>query len=91
MTLDEYSRRVGDSLRTAHNQKDRAALDATFRDADETLTSNNISAADAREFWVNVRKVAFAGQWLIERQANSSLVALMQAIQQGIAAREAKK
>jgi len=91
MTLDEYAQQVGDALRNAHNAKDRAALDAAFRDADATLTSNNISGPTAREFWSNVRKAAFAGHWLLEKQANSALVDLMNAIKQGIAAREAQK
>jgi hypothetical protein len=91
MTLDEYARQVGDALRTAHNQKNSAALNAAFRDADATLTSNNISGAAAREFWASVHKAAFAGQWLVEKQANSSLIALMQAIKQGLEARENKQ
>jgi hypothetical protein len=91
MTLDEYAQEVGAALRNAHNAKDMAALHAAFRDADATLASNSISGPTAREFWSNVRKAAFSGRWLVEKQANSALVDLMNAIQQGIAAREAQK
>lgn len=90
MTLDEYAKKVGDALRNAHNNKDMAALKAAFKDADDTLNQNNISEANRNTFWSNVRKAMNEGRWLVEKQANSSLLALMQEIQSGLAARAGK-
>ena len=90
MTLDEYAQQVGAALRNAHNRKDTAAVEAEFRDADKTLTDNNISEAGQQSFWAGVRTAFFSGQLLVEKQANSALVALMRAIEQGLKAREEK-
>jgi len=90
MTLEEYAQEVGDALRNAHNDKDMAALEAKFAEADQELAAAGISDARKVGFWLNVRKAAFSGEWLMEKQANSSLIALMRAIEQGLAARGAK-
>ena len=87
MTLDQYAEQVGSALRDAHNNKDMAALDRAFANADRTLTTSKIGDADRKVFWPKVRKAAFSGRWLKEAQANSSLLALMQAIETGLSAR----
>jgi hypothetical protein len=90
MTLEEYAQSVGSTLRNAHNRKDMASAEAGFREADRTLTESNISQIDRKRFWENVRQAFFSGQLLVEKQANSSLIALMRAIEQGLKAREGK-
>jgi hypothetical protein len=87
MTLEEYAHDVGTSLRNAHNRKDMAAVQAAFRQADEKLTRIGTSEAAKTIFWASVRKAAFSGQWLVEKQANSALIELMKAIEQGLKAR----
>jgi uncharacterized protein (DUF1697 family) len=91
VTLDEYAREIADSLRRAHNSKNLSAVSQVLSGADSTLVDNNIGDADQKEFWRNVKTYFESGNLLFERQANSSLIALMQAIQNGIAARIAKK
>jgi len=90
MTLDEYAKSVGDALRHAHNAKSMSELNAAFANADQTLDSNGIGKEQRKRFWAAVSDAAYAGQWLMEKQANSSLAALMQAIQAGLAARTEK-
>jgi len=90
MTLEEYAQKVGNALRNAHNNKDMVALEAKFAEADRKLAAAKISDARTKAFWSDVRKAMSAGRWLVEEQANSSLIALMQAIQQGLAKRERK-
>lgn len=90
MRLSDYAKKVGDALRDAHNSKDMAALEGVFERADATLDRNSVSKADRQTFWAAVREAMNAGRWRIEHQANSSLLALMQAIQQGLAARGSK-
>jgi len=88
MTLDEYAQKVGDALRAAHNGKDRAALERTFADADAKIDAFLVQKR--LDFWTKVEAATRAGRWRTEDQANSSLVALMQAIWQGIADRKGK-
>ena len=90
MTLEEYEQIIGNALVSAHNDKDMGALTATFKRADQTLESSNISPADRKEFWEEVRKVVYSGGLLLEKQANSALIVLMQAIEREIAARIGK-
>lgn len=91
MTLEEYAKTVGNALRNAHNAKSMSEIAATFQEADKNLIENKISENGQIIFWSNVRKAMNSGSWYTEEQANSSLVALMQAIQQGLAKRECKK
>jgi hypothetical protein len=90
MTLEEYERIIGNDLVAAHNHKDVGALMATFKRADQTLENSNIGPADRKEFWEEVRKVVYSGGLLLERQANSALIVLMQSIEREIAARIGK-
>lgn len=90
ITLEEYSQSVGSTLRNAYNRKDTAAVEAGFREADKTLAENNIARVDLITSWEGVRRDFFSGQLLVEKQANSSLIALMRAIEQGLKAREGK-
>jgi hypothetical protein len=87
LTLEQYARIIGNRLVTAHNDKDGFALAATFEEADRELENSNISPADRKRFWEEVRGVVDSGPLLLEKQANSALLALMQAIQREIAAR----
>ena len=90
MTLEEYERIIGDALVAALNNKDAVALMATFRRADQALEQSNISPADREEFWEEVRKVIYSGRFFLEKQSNSALIALIQAIEKEIAARTSR-
>ena len=91
MTLEEYEQRVSNDLVNAHNNKNMIALTSVFQEADQTLSENNISLALRKRFWEEVRKkVVNSSRLLIEKQANSALIALMKAIEKEIAARTAK-
>lgn len=90
MTLNEYAAQVGHALREAYNGKGMAQINAIFQEADRTLLSNSIGDVDRKAFWDAVRKAIYAGPMLMERQANSSLIVLMQAIEQGLASRSGK-
>lgn len=87
MTLKEYAQIVGNGLVTAHNNKDMVALNAEFKDADQTLERSHINPDGRKAFWEEVYEVVNSGGLLIEKQANSALIILMQAIQREIAAR----
>ena len=91
MTLDEYAQETAGSLLRAHNSKDLSAVASILSEADRRLAASDIGAADQKSFWRSVKEYFESGQLVFERQASSSLVALMQAIQNGIAARIAKK
>jgi hypothetical protein len=91
MTLDEYARETAELLRRAHNSKNLSDIAPILSGADKTLADNDISDVDRKAFWLSVKQYLESGNLLFERQANSSLVALMQAIQSAIAARTAKK
>jgi hypothetical protein len=87
MTLDEYAQEVAGQLRNAHNTKNLSAVAPIFRKADAVLADNKIAETDRRDFWTTVRTSFQESQLLFERQANSALIALMQAIQKELAAR----
>jgi hypothetical protein len=91
VTLDECARKTADSLRRAHNSKNLSAVSLALSEADRTLAASGISDADQKDFWGSVKEYFDSAELLFERQANSSLMALMQAIQNGIAARIAKR
>ena len=91
MTIDEYAATLGDDLRKAHNNKDKEAAKAALENADQMLILNNVVGAERQQFWANVRHSYFSGRFKVEEQANSSLHALMQFIQNAIQAREAKQ
>jgi hypothetical protein len=86
MTLAQYAERVALALREAHNDKDVAALESVFREADHKLST--LTDRQRQTFWVDVKK-KLRGPWRVENQANSSLLQLMKAIQQGLAERGA--
>jgi hypothetical protein len=90
MTPDEYARKMAGELRDAHDHKNLAAIDSIFRNADQALGGSDLDEADKREFWATVRQYLGDDVLLLEKQANNALVALMRAIQQGLAAREKK-
>ena len=90
MTLDDYAKTIALKLVAAHNGKNLSTADAVFREADAELTRSNISKSNQKVFWSNVKARFSSGQLLLERQANSSLLALMQAIQDALAVRENK-
>jgi hypothetical protein len=87
VTLEEYAREIAGELQRAHDNKDLSAVSSIFSDADKALAANTISEADQKSFWTSVRKVFQSSDLLLERQSNSALIALMQAIQRGIAER----
>lgn len=88
MTADEYAKLIGARLRNGHNSKSQTDVQTTLREADATLASSNLSSADKTEFWEDVRKAFYDGSFLVEKQDNSALHALMQSILSAIAARE---
>jgi hypothetical protein len=90
MTPDEYARKMAGELRDAHDTGNLVAVDSVFRSADQALAGSDLDEADKREFWATVRKYLGDDVLLLEKQANNALVALMRAIQQGLAAREKK-
>lgn len=91
MTFEEYEQQVSNQLINAHNNKNKAALTIIFRDADQTLAENHISPIDLRKFWEDVRKkVVYSPRLMIEKQANSALIVLMQMIEKEIAVRASK-
>jgi hypothetical protein len=87
VTHDEYVQVTVAALLRAQDGRDLAA---TFRDADEALARSDFNDAEKRAFWASVNRALQSSKTLTEKQANSALVALMQAIQQGIAARATK-
>ncbi len=88
MTLEEYAQIVSNGLISAHNNKDMPALMTTFTEADQTLESSHIDPVNRQEFWKKVRNVVvYSNRLRIEKQANSALLALMQAIEREIEAR----
>ena len=91
MTFEEYARQVGNALVNAQNQKSMSALNATFREADQTLGESSATSSATKAFWSKVREtVETSPRLLAEKQANSALIALMQAIEQGLKDREGK-
>jgi hypothetical protein len=91
VTLEEYEQIIGNALVVAHNNKDMGALMTVFSKADQTLENSNISPADRKDFWEKVRRgVINSPRLLQEKQANSALIALIQAIEKEIAARTSK-
>ena len=89
VTIDRYVKKTVEALQNAYNSKSMAAVDAVFREADETLARDKISEAAQQKFWASVHTATQSPVgWLFERQANSALIALMQAIQQRIAERQ---
>jgi hypothetical protein len=91
MTPTEYAREMGTKLRGAYNGRDPAAVDSLFELADATLVRSALDGHQRQIFWSEVRKAFFAGRLLIEKQANSSLHALMRNIEAAIAERLAGK
>jgi hypothetical protein len=87
MTIDEFAQYVGKALRDAYNQKDQAAVQTTFSSADQTLRSSGVGERQIKEFWEAVQRIMLSGHLLVEKQANSSLVALMRAIETALSAR----
>lgn len=88
MTADDYAKLIGTELRNGHNAKSQTDVQATIRKADETLAASDLTQADKREFWEDVRKAFYDGGILKEKQDNSALHTLMQSILSAIAARE---
>jgi hypothetical protein len=91
MKPTEYAQEIGTKLREAYNGRDQAAVDGLFELADATLVRSAIDEHRRQIFWSEVKKVFFAGRLLIEKQANSSLHALMRSIEAAIAERLAGK
>lgn len=87
MTLKEYAQIIGDKLVIAYHTKDRLALTAAFREADQALEERDISPAERKDFWEEVSEVVHVYPLWLEKQANSSLITLMQTIEREIAAR----
>ena len=87
MTFSEYADRIGKSLVTAHNNKDKAEAERIFTEADNRLEASKATAGQKKKFWSDVRAAFFSGRFLVEEQANSSLHALMRLIQANLAAR----
>jgi len=91
MTPEQYAAEVIGKLRAAYNSKNEAAADAAFKEADLLLSSSKITSARQKEFWSIVRAgIEKMPRMLLEKQDNSALIALMQAIQKAIAERENK-
>ena len=88
--LPAFTRKIASDLRRAHDNKDIAAVAPIFREADKALAESGISQTARRSLWATVRACFEAPGLLVEKQANSALIALMQAIQRELAARENK-
>lgn len=88
MQLNEYASQVGSALREAHNSKNMAAVEKTFKSADDVLATKQLGRVERKAFWDNVRAAIFSGRLLTEKQANSSLLELMRAIEDGLRARQ---
>lgn len=89
--LNEYARNVGQDLQRAHNAKDSARVNQVFASVDQNLTKNEISDAEKKKFWEEVAAIYRSGQLLMEKQANSALMALIQSIERNLAARGGNK
>lgn len=89
MTEDEYIEIISEKLEVAYsNKKDTATLEPIFKEADQKLKDSDFNPDESKEFWRKVqKKVVRSNRWLIEKQANSALIALMQAIEKELAAR----
>ena len=90
MTLEEYAQEVGTKLSDFYNNRDQAAVNATWRSTDDTLAENQISQQSRRTFWPNVEKTFFSTSLAFEKQANSSPHALVRSIEVALAARTGK-
>lgn len=88
MTHDEYVRDVASKLAAAHNSKDRAGVESVFRETDATLNRSDFTHARKREFWADVQRAFLSSRLLMEKQENSALHALMQAIREALKARQ---
>jgi len=86
VTLEEYAQEIADELRRAHASRNLATVSPIFHDADHVLADSKISDADQRRFWQSVR-TNLGEVLLVEKQANSALLTLMQAIQREIQTR----
>ncbi len=87
MTLNEYAKQVGFSLCKAYNTRDRVTINDLIQVADDTLVRSNIEPQLRLTFWAEVRSQFFVAGPVLERQANSSLHALMQLIETALANR----
>jgi tRNA C32,U32 (ribose-2'-O)-methylase TrmJ len=87
MTLKEYEQIIGQRLINACTAKNRAQLQGMFEEADSVLEHNQISSAQQKEFWGEVRQIIYARRLLLEKQSNSALLVLMQMLEKEIAAR----
>lgn len=90
MTPEEYAREIANKLRKAHNTQNVGDVSTIFEGADKALKDGGISPGSQERFWANVRAHLAGDVLLVEKQANSSLLALMRAIEQQLAAREKK-
>jgi hypothetical protein len=91
MTLTEYAQEVGAELRVAYNAKDREAVQSLIQSADATLIRSDIAEQQKRFFWSEVQRIFLGGRIIVEKQANSSLHALMRDIEAALAARQTGK
>jgi hypothetical protein len=90
MTPDEYARKIASDLGGARQTLSQNAVPQIFERADKALVDASFTTTEQRQFWGNVRSYLGA-DLLVEKQANSALLALMQAIQRNLAAREQKQ
>jgi hypothetical protein len=86
MNLRDYAAKVGTALRDAYNAKSAGGIDAAIRDAQAFVRAGNFSKDDRVAFWGAVAMSFRSGAILVEKQENSSLIALMRAIEDAIAA-----
>lgn len=87
MTYDEYAANVGKRLLRAHNEKRRTDTLEIFKEADNRLRVGCASVDKKRVFWRKARESFNSGPFRLEDQANSSLHALMQLIQNNLTIR----
>ncbi len=88
MTVDEYATEIAAKLVEAHNARSQVRATAVLQDADRTIAVSKLATVDEQEFWRLVGRKFRGGRLLIERQENSSLHALMQAIEAALAQRQ---
>jgi predicted Ser/Thr protein kinase len=88
-TPDQYVQIISNELVAAYsNKKDISAIKIIFKEADQRLKISDFNPDESKEFWEKVRKkVTPSIRSLLEKQANSALLALMQEIEKELAAR----
>lgn len=84
MDVIDYAKRVGAELRRNYNNRDDDAVSLLLKRADQAVKQSGASKSDRQKFWRDVEESFNAGPLAFEKQANSSLHALMKIIEAAI-------